>query len=140
MDPANPFGVRRRLSFLAAVFLAVSASTASAQILRGGPVAATSPRLVRTAPNPAVTFRPLVPGEVRFLGSTAPVVANVTAPGAIEGAGLSNPGPEVIRVPTTPVSADAWTDTVVVASPRPDSSPMNVILTGAVVRIALEHP
>lgn len=121
--------------------LAAAASTASAQILRGGPAAATNAQLVRTAPNAAVTFRPLVPGEVRFLGSTsAPLVANVAAPGTMEGSTLSNPPPEVIRVPTTPVSTDAWTDTVVVASRRPDSSPMNVILTGAVVRIALEHP
>ena len=53
---------------------------------------------------------------------------------------MSSPLPAVISVSPAPAGEDPWTDTVVVASPRPDSSRLDAILTGAVVRIALDQP
>jgi len=130
--------VSRRFGFLTTFLLA--ALTASGETLSGGP-AAQRPVLDVTlvaARGGADTFRPLAPGEMRFLGPTsAPSVVNVPAAGATASR-VSSPLPRVISVSTAPARDDPWTDTVVVASPRPDSSRMAVILTGAVVRIALD--
>lgn len=130
----------RRSSFLAAFFLA--ALTASAETLRGGPAAQRAVLdVVLAARSSADTFRPLAPGETRFLGPTsAPSVVNVPATGVTDVTEVSSSLPRVISVSTAPAGDDPWTDTVVVASPRPDSSRMDVIRTGAVVRIALDQP
>ena len=132
------------MSFVAAFVLA--ASTVSAEMPRRRPAA--QPAVQRVAIDVAIaarssaeTFRLLAPGETRFLGPTsAPFVATVRPAGVTEVSRMSSPLPAVISVSTAPAGDDPWTDTVVVASPRPDSSRMDAILTGAVVRIALEHP
>ena len=101
------------------------------------------PRVARevAARSSAETFRPLAPGETRFLGpSSAPFVANIPATGVTEASRTSSAVPRVISISSTPAGDDPWTDTVVVASPRPDSSWIDAILTGAVVRIALDVP
>jgi hypothetical protein len=125
-----------RLSLLTAFLLA--AFTASAETLSGGP-ATQRPVLdvaVVAARGAADTFRPLAPGETRFLGPTAgPSVVNASTARV---PGVSSPPPRVISISTATVEDDPWTDTVVVASPRPDTSRMDVIRTGAVVRIALD--
>lgn len=128
------------MSFLTAFLLA--ALTASAETLSGGPAAQRAVLDVAVAARGgADTFRPLAPGETRFLGPTsAPSVVNVPAAGVTEVSRVSSPLPRVISISTAPAGDDPWTDTVVVASPRPDSSRMDVILTGAVVRIALDQP
>ena len=125
---------------LAAFVLA--ASTASALTPQRRAVA---PRVTAdvtlAAPSGTHTFRALAPGEVRFLGQTsAPFVANVPAAGLPDGSQASNPAPRVTNLSSAPAANDSWTDTVVVASPRPDSRRIDAILTDAVVRIALEQP
>jgi hypothetical protein len=125
---------------LLTVFLLASL-TASAETLRGGSGAQRAVPDVALATRGVDTFRPLAPGEIRFLGPTsAPFVGNVPAAGVREVSSVSHPLPRVINVSTAPAGGDPWTDTVVVASPRPDSSRMDAILTGAVVRIALGRP
>ena len=128
------------MSFLAAFLLA--ALTASAETLGGGPSAA------RAAPGVAVRgaekVRPLVPGEIRFLGPTSSPSSSVSFLAGSDtdasNSKISVPAARVIEIPTAAHGTDPWTDTVVVASPRPDTSRMDVILTGAVVRIALDRP
>ena len=128
------------MSFLAAFLLA--ALTASAETLGGGPSAA------RAVPGVAVRgaekLRPLVPGEIRFLGPTSAPSSSMSflAGSETDASNSKTPGsaPRVIEVSTAAGGNDPWTDTVVVASPRPDTSRMDVIRTGAVVRIALDRP
>ena len=125
---------------LLTVFL-LAALTASAETLRGGSGAQRAVPDVALATRGVDTFRPLAPGEIRFLGQTsAPILASVPADGVTEVSKASGPQPKVISLSTAPAGGDPWTDTVVVASPRPDSSRMDAILTGAIVRIALEQP
>lgn len=130
----------RQLSVLAALVLA--ALTASAETLGGGPSVA------KAVPGVAVPgaekIRPLVPGEIRFLGPTASPSSSVSFLAGSDtdasNSKISSPAPRVIEIPTAALGNDPWTDTVVVASPRPDTSRMDVIRTGAVVRIALDRP
>ncbi len=133
-------GVTRRLSFLTAFLLA--AFTASGETLSGGPAAQRAVldvAVALAARGGADTFRPLAPGETRFLGPTsAPFVVSVPAAGVTEVSRVSSPQPRVVSTPTGPAADDPWTDTVVVAAARPDSSRMDVIRTGAVIRIALD--
>jgi hypothetical protein len=113
----------------------LAASTASAETPRRRPAASD----VATGSN-AETFRPLAPGETRFLGPTsAPFVASVPA-AVFDVSKAPGPAPRVITLSSAHAGADPWTDTVVVASRRPDSSRLDAILTGAVVRIALDQP
>jgi len=129
---------------LTAFFLA--ASIASAETPRRRPAAPTAVQrsaidVAVAARGSAETFRPLAPGETRFLGPTsAPLLANVRPAGVTEVSRMSSPLPAVISVSPAPAGEDPWTDTVVVSSPRPDSSRLDAILTGAVVRIALDQP
>ena len=128
----------KQLSVLAALVLA--ALTASAETLGGGPSVA------KAVPGVAVPgaekIRPLVPGEIRFLGPTASPSSSVSFLAGSDtdasNSKISSPAPRLIEIPTA--ALDPWTDTVVVASPRPDTSRMDVIRTGAVVRIALDRP
>jgi hypothetical protein len=124
---------------LTAFFLA--ALTASAGTLGGGPSVAKA--VPGVAVRGAEKVRPLVPGEIRFLGPTASPSSSVSfLAGSDTDASnsISGPAPRVIEIPTAAPGNDPWTDTVVVASPRLDTSRMDVIRTGAVVRIALDRP
>jgi hypothetical protein len=127
------------LSFLAAFLLATL--TASAETLGGGPSATKAvPGVVRGAEK----VRPLVPGEIRFLGLTSSPPSSVSFLAGSDtdasNSRISSPAPRVIGIPTAAAGNDPWTDTVVVASPRLDTSRIDVIRTGAVVRIALDRP
>ncbi len=128
------------MSFLAAFFLA--ALTASAEMLGGGPSVAKA--VPGVAVRGAEKVRPLVPGEIRFLGPTASPSSSVSFLSGSDtdasNSKISGPAPRVIEIPTAALGNDPWTDTVVVASPRLDTSRMDVIRTGAVVRIALDRP
>jgi hypothetical protein len=129
---------------LLAAFL-LAASTASAETFRRPAgrrtVQRVAPDVALAARRSAETFRPLAPGEMRFLGQTsAPILASVPAVGVTEVSKASGPQPRVISLSTAPAGGDPSTDTVVVASPRPDSSRLDAILTGAIIRIALEQP
>ena len=130
------------MSFLAAFLLATL--TASAETLGGGPAAARAVPGVAVAVRGAEKVRPLVPGETRFLGPTSAPSSFVSfLAGSETNASNSQtpgPAPQVIEISTVAGGNDPWTDTVVVASPRPDTSRMDVIRTGAVVRIALDRP
>ena len=129
------------MSFLAAFLLA--ALTASAETLGGGPSAAKSVPGVAVAVRGAEKVRPLVPGEIRFLGptSSSSSVSFLAGPDTdASNSKISGPAPRVIEIPSPDAGNDPWTDTVVVASPRLDTSPMDVIRTGAVIRIALDRP
>jgi hypothetical protein len=130
------------LSFLVAFLLA--ALTASAETLGGGPSAARAVPGVAVAIRRAEKVRPLVPGEIRFLGPTSSPSSSVSFLAGSEtdasNSKISGPAARVIEIPTPAAGNDPWTDTVVVASPRPDTSRMDVIRTGAVVRITLDRP
>jgi hypothetical protein len=129
-----------RLLSLLTVFL-LAALTVSAETLRGGSGALRAVPDVAIATRGVDTFQPLAPGEMRFLGPTsAPFIGNAPAADVREVSSVSYALPRVINASTAPAGGDPWTDTVVVASPRPDSSRMDAILTGAVVRIALGQP
>src|SRR6185295_6196952 len=138
-NPANPSGVSRRLSFLAAFLLATL--TASAETLGGGPSAAKAVPGGAVVVRGAEKVRPLLPGEIRFLGPTSSPSSSVSFLAGSDADGsnskISGPAPRVIEVPTAAPGNDPWTDT---ASPRLDTSRMDVIRTGAVVRIALDRP
>ena len=125
-----------------AFFLA--ALTASAETLGGGPSAAKAMPGVAVSVRGAEKFRPLVPGEIRFLGPTSPPSSSVSFLAGSEtdasNSKISGPAPRVIEISTAAPGNDPWTDTVVVASPRPDISRMDVIRTGAVVRISIDRP
>jgi hypothetical protein len=127
------------LSTLAAFLFA--ASTVSGEMLRGGfPAQRVVPGAARAARS-AATLRPLAPGETRFVGvPAAPFVGNVRGVGATGLSGMSRTLPRLISLSGGSANSDRWTDTVVVASSRPDSSRLDAILTGHVVRIALDRP
>jgi len=130
------------LSFLAAFLLATL--TASAETLGGGPSAAKAVPGGAVVVRGAEKVRPLLPGEIRFLGPTSSPSSSVSflagSDADASNSKISGAAPRVIEIPTAAAGNDPWTDTVVVASPRLDTSRMDVIRTGAVVRIALDRP
>jgi hypothetical protein len=124
-----------------AAFLLAASTAFALTPHRRPPAPRVAPDVALAARSGAQTFRPLAPGETRFLGPiSAPFVANIPDAGVTEASRTSSAVPRVISISSTPAGKDPWTDTVVVASPRLDSSRIDAILTGAVVRIALEQP
>ena len=123
-----------------AAFLLAASTAFALTPHRRPPAPRVAPDVALAARSSADTFRPLAPGETRFLGeNSAPFVA-IPAAGVTEASRTSSAVPRVISISSTPAGDDSWMDTVVVASPRPASSRIDAILTGAVVRIALEQP